>query len=125
MSSQVSGLSDLLKSNLDRGVSSNEDELLQRRDIFGANTYPRKKRKSIWVRSFPYAMAVTFSGVPCLIVHCSCSLVGCRGKRKVFHDVKLFFYDKYKFIKAECICSDCGNKYTFAASELRAYMRTM
>uniref|UniRef100_A0A453L6J8 Cation-transporting P-type ATPase N-terminal domain-containing protein n=1 Tax=Aegilops tauschii subsp. strangulata TaxID=200361 RepID=A0A453L6J8_AEGTS len=48
MSSQVSGLSDLLKSNLDRGVSSNEDELLQRRDIFGANTYPRKKRKSIW-----------------------------------------------------------------------------
>ncbi|VAI19263.1 unnamed protein product [Triticum turgidum subsp. durum] len=44
----VSGLSDLLKSNLDRGVSSNEDELLQRRDIFGANTYPRKKRKSIW-----------------------------------------------------------------------------
>uniref|UniRef100_A0A8R7UJP7 Calcium-transporting ATPase n=1 Tax=Triticum urartu TaxID=4572 RepID=A0A8R7UJP7_TRIUA len=44
----VSGLSDLLKSNLDRGVSSNEDELLQRRDIYGANTYPRKKRKSIW-----------------------------------------------------------------------------
>ncbi|XP_037435057.1 calcium-transporting ATPase 5, plasma membrane-type-like isoform X2 [Triticum dicoccoides] len=44
----VSGLSDLLKSNLDRGVSSNEDELLQRRDIFGANTYPCKKRKSIW-----------------------------------------------------------------------------
>lgn len=44
----VSGLSDLLKSNLDRGINSNEDELLKRRDLFGANTYPRKKRKSIW-----------------------------------------------------------------------------
>ncbi|XP_025803535.1 calcium-transporting ATPase 5, plasma membrane-type-like isoform X3 [Panicum hallii] len=42
------GLSDLLKSNLDKGVSPDEDELLQRRDIFGANTYPRKKRRSIW-----------------------------------------------------------------------------
>ncbi|XP_025803536.1 calcium-transporting ATPase 5, plasma membrane-type-like isoform X4 [Panicum hallii] len=44
----VRGLSDLLKSNLDKGVSPDEDELLQRRDIFGANTYPRKKRRSIW-----------------------------------------------------------------------------
>ncbi|KAM0847840.1 hypothetical protein ACQ4PT_054756 [Festuca glaucescens] len=44
----VSGLSDLLKSNLDRGINSNEEDLLKRRDLFGANTYPRKKRKSIW-----------------------------------------------------------------------------
>ncbi|TVU10103.1 hypothetical protein EJB05_43611, partial [Eragrostis curvula] len=44
----VKGLSDLLKSKLDRGVSPHEDELLQRRQIFGANTYPRKKRRSIW-----------------------------------------------------------------------------
>ena len=72
MSSQVSGLSDLLKSNLDRGVSSNEDELLQRRDIFGANTYPRRKRKSIWVRSslrygsnfFRCALSYTEKGFP-------------------------------------------------------------
>ncbi|XP_039834904.1 calcium-transporting ATPase 5, plasma membrane-type-like isoform X5 [Panicum virgatum] len=44
----VTGLSDLLKSNLDKGVSPDENELLRRRDIFGANTYPRKKRRSIW-----------------------------------------------------------------------------
>jgi Ca2+-transporting ATPase len=45
----VKGLSDLLKSNLDKGASPNEDELLQRRNIYGANTYPRKKRKNILV----------------------------------------------------------------------------
>ncbi|EER99121.2 calcium-transporting ATPase 5, plasma membrane-type isoform X1 [Sorghum bicolor] len=44
----VKGLSDLLKSDLDRGVSPDENELMQRRDIFGANTYPRKERRSIW-----------------------------------------------------------------------------
>ncbi|EEE68995.1 calcium-transporting ATPase 5, plasma membrane-type-like isoform X1 [Oryza sativa Japonica Group] len=43
----VKGLSDLLKSNLEKGISLNADDLLQRRGIFGANTYPRKKRKSI------------------------------------------------------------------------------
>jgi Ca2+-transporting ATPase len=52
--SQVSGLSGLLKSNLERGINSNEEDLLKRRDLFGANTYPRKKRKGIWVHSFPY-----------------------------------------------------------------------
>ena len=46
---QVKGLSDLLKSDLDKGASPNEDELLQRRNIYGANTYPRKKRKNILV----------------------------------------------------------------------------
>jgi Ca2+-transporting ATPase len=59
MPSQVSGLSDLLKSNIDRGINSNEDELLKRRGLFGENTYPRKKRKSIWVHSFPSVMTVT------------------------------------------------------------------
>ncbi|XP_072147580.1 calcium-transporting ATPase 5, plasma membrane-type [Setaria viridis] len=44
----VRGLSDLLKSSLDKGVSPDEEELLLRRDIFGANTYPHKKRRSIW-----------------------------------------------------------------------------
>ncbi|XP_066394611.1 calcium-transporting ATPase 5, plasma membrane-type-like isoform X1 [Miscanthus floridulus] len=44
----VKGLSDLLKSDLDRGVSPDENELVRRRDIFGANTYPRKERRSIW-----------------------------------------------------------------------------
>jgi Ca2+-transporting ATPase len=48
----VKGLSDLLKSNLEKGISLNADDLLQRRGIFGANTYPRKKRKSILVYAF-------------------------------------------------------------------------
>uniref|UniRef100_A0A0D9X9S3 Calcium-transporting ATPase n=1 Tax=Leersia perrieri TaxID=77586 RepID=A0A0D9X9S3_9ORYZ len=43
----VKGLSNLLKTNLDKGISPNGDELLQRRGVFGSNTYPRKKRKSI------------------------------------------------------------------------------
>ncbi|KAG8047861.1 hypothetical protein GUJ93_ZPchr0008g12694 [Zizania palustris] len=43
----VKGLSNLLNSNLDKGISPNTDELLKRRDVFGSNTYPRKKRKSI------------------------------------------------------------------------------
>ncbi|ONM03115.1 Calcium-transporting ATPase 9 plasma membrane-type [Zea mays] len=43
----VKGLSDLLKSNLEKGVSPNEDELLQRKNVYGSNTYPRKKRKNI------------------------------------------------------------------------------
>ncbi|KAM0905602.1 hypothetical protein ACQ4PT_017279 [Festuca glaucescens] len=43
----VEGLSGLLKSDLDRGINAAEDELSQRRDVFGANTYPRKKRKNI------------------------------------------------------------------------------
>ncbi|OEL14730.1 Calcium-transporting ATPase 8, plasma membrane-type [Dichanthelium oligosanthes] len=43
----VKGLSNLLKSNLDKGVNPNEDEVLLRRNVYGANTYPRKKRKNI------------------------------------------------------------------------------
>ncbi|KAK3122188.1 hypothetical protein QOZ80_8BG0666200 [Eleusine coracana subsp. coracana] len=43
----VRGLSDLLKSSLDRGISPNEEELSQRRNSYGSNTYPRKKRKNI------------------------------------------------------------------------------
>ncbi|KAF8694900.1 hypothetical protein HU200_038003 [Digitaria exilis] len=55
----VRGLSDLLKSNLDEGVCPHEDELLQRRDIFGANTYPRKKRRSIWCFVFEACQDLT------------------------------------------------------------------
>ncbi|XP_015696709.1 calcium-transporting ATPase 5, plasma membrane-type-like isoform X2 [Oryza brachyantha] len=44
----VGGLSDLLKSDVDRGINPNEDDVMLRREIFGANTYPRKKRRSIW-----------------------------------------------------------------------------
>ncbi|RWW12054.1 hypothetical protein GW17_00024295 [Ensete ventricosum] len=45
----VKGLSDLLNTNLDRGISGDDAEILHRRNIFGANTYPRKKGRSFWV----------------------------------------------------------------------------
>ncbi|XP_066396284.1 calcium-transporting ATPase 5, plasma membrane-type-like [Miscanthus floridulus] len=55
----VKGLSDLLKSDLDEGVSPDENELMRRRDIFGANTYPRKERRSIWYFVFEACQDLT------------------------------------------------------------------
>ncbi|KAM0933755.1 putative P-type Ca(2+) transporter [Dioscorea sansibarensis] len=45
----VKGLSNLLKTNLDKGISGDDSDLLRRRNAFGANTYPRKKGRSFWV----------------------------------------------------------------------------
>ncbi|CAH1422950.1 unnamed protein product [Lactuca virosa] len=42
----VQGLSEMLKTNLDRGVQRHEDELRNRRNAFGSNTYPVKKGRS-------------------------------------------------------------------------------
>ncbi|CAD6224351.1 unnamed protein product [Miscanthus lutarioriparius] len=55
----VKGLSDLLKSDLDEGVSPDENELMRRRDIFGANTYPRKERRSVWYFVFEACQDLT------------------------------------------------------------------
>uniref|UniRef100_A0A1D1XC54 Calcium-transporting ATPase n=2 Tax=Anthurium amnicola TaxID=1678845 RepID=A0A1D1XC54_9ARAE len=45
----VKGLANFLKTNLDRGISGDDTELLRRRSAFGCNTYPRKKGRSFWV----------------------------------------------------------------------------
>ncbi|XP_064949550.1 calcium-transporting ATPase 5, plasma membrane-type-like [Musa acuminata AAA Group] len=45
----VKGLSDLLNTNIDRGINGDDAEILHRRNIFGSNTYPRKKGRSFWV----------------------------------------------------------------------------
>ncbi|MQL95173.1 hypothetical protein Taro_027835, partial [Colocasia esculenta] len=45
----VKGLANLLKTNLDKGISADESELLRRKNAFGSNTYPRKKGRSFWV----------------------------------------------------------------------------
>ncbi|KAJ0985137.1 hypothetical protein J5N97_003493 [Dioscorea zingiberensis] len=45
----VEGLSAMLKTNLDRGLSGDDVELHSRRDAFGSNTYPRKKRRNFWM----------------------------------------------------------------------------
>ncbi|XP_008789606.2 calcium-transporting ATPase 5, plasma membrane-type-like [Phoenix dactylifera] len=45
----VKGLANLLKTNLDRGISGDDAELSRRRNAFGANTYPQMKGRSFWV----------------------------------------------------------------------------
>lgn len=47
---QIKGLSNLLKSNLERGINADVAELQRRKELFGTNTYPRKKGRSFFVR---------------------------------------------------------------------------
>ena len=44
----VKGLSNFLKSDLDKGISGDDIDLSKRKNAFGTNTYPRKKGKSLW-----------------------------------------------------------------------------
>ncbi|KAF8389408.1 hypothetical protein HHK36_026103 [Tetracentron sinense] len=46
---QVKGLSDSLKTNLEKGIGGDDADLLKRRNAFGSNTYPRKKGRSFWM----------------------------------------------------------------------------
>ncbi|KAL9684528.1 hypothetical protein QQ045_021969 [Rhodiola kirilowii] len=43
------GLANMLKTSLEKGIPEDDDELLKRKNAFGANTYPRKKGRSFWV----------------------------------------------------------------------------
>lgn len=45
----VKGLSNMLKTNLDKGITGDEADISRRRSAFGANTYPQKKGRSFWV----------------------------------------------------------------------------
>ncbi|XP_022149628.1 calcium-transporting ATPase 9, plasma membrane-type isoform X2 [Momordica charantia] len=42
----VKGLSNLLKTNIEKGILGDETDLLKRTNAFGSNTYPRKKGRS-------------------------------------------------------------------------------
>ncbi|CAJ1954926.1 unnamed protein product [Sphenostylis stenocarpa] len=44
----VKGLSNLLKSIPDKGISGDDVDLVKRKNAFGTNTYPRKKGRSFW-----------------------------------------------------------------------------
>ncbi|KAK7372156.1 hypothetical protein VNO80_05526 [Phaseolus coccineus] len=44
----IKGLSNLIKSNPDKGISGDDADLLKRKNAFGTNTYPRKKGRSFW-----------------------------------------------------------------------------
>ncbi|RZB58019.1 Calcium-transporting ATPase 9, plasma membrane-type [Glycine soja] len=41
----IRGLSNLIKSNPDKGISGDDAHLLKRKNAFGTNTYPRKKEE--------------------------------------------------------------------------------
>ncbi|CAL9227380.1 unnamed protein product [Arabidopsis halleri] len=41
-------LSDLLKTNLEKGIHGDDDDILKRKSAFGSNTYPQKKGRSFW-----------------------------------------------------------------------------
>ncbi|XP_028114250.1 calcium-transporting ATPase 10, plasma membrane-type-like isoform X3 [Camellia sinensis] len=42
----VKGLADMLKTNVEKGIHGDDDDLLKRKNAFGSNTYPRKKGRS-------------------------------------------------------------------------------
>ncbi|XAR63756.1 Calcium-transporting ATPase [Bertholletia excelsa] len=44
----VKGLADMLKTNIERGINGDDDDLVKRRNAFGSNMYPRKKGRSFW-----------------------------------------------------------------------------
>ncbi|XP_012080805.1 calcium-transporting ATPase 10, plasma membrane-type isoform X1 [Jatropha curcas] len=45
----VKGLSDLLKTNTEKGIHGDDADLLKRKNAFGSNTYPQKKGRSFWM----------------------------------------------------------------------------
>uniref|UniRef100_A0A453NIS5 Uncharacterized protein n=1 Tax=Aegilops tauschii subsp. strangulata TaxID=200361 RepID=A0A453NIS5_AEGTS len=45
---RVKGLTNLLKTNPEKGIHGDEADLSCRANAFGANRYPRKKGKSFW-----------------------------------------------------------------------------
>ncbi|KAI3868963.1 hypothetical protein MKX03_003334 [Papaver bracteatum] len=44
----VNGLSEMLKTNSDKGITGDDDDILSRKNIFGSNTYPQKKSRTFW-----------------------------------------------------------------------------
>ncbi|XP_059637464.1 calcium-transporting ATPase 10, plasma membrane-type-like [Cornus florida] len=44
----VKGLEDKLKTNLEKGIPGHDDDILERKEVFGSNTYPREKGRSFW-----------------------------------------------------------------------------
>ncbi|XP_031096089.1 calcium-transporting ATPase 9, plasma membrane-type-like [Ipomoea triloba] len=45
----VVGVAEKLKSNLEKGVHGDEADLLERKNRYGSNTYPRKKGRNFWM----------------------------------------------------------------------------
>ncbi|KAM6563257.1 hypothetical protein CsatB_023255 [Cannabis sativa] len=45
----VNGVAELIKTNVEKGIDGDDEDLLKRRNAFGSNTYPRKKGRSFWM----------------------------------------------------------------------------
>ncbi|KAL8254770.1 hypothetical protein R6Q59_032991 [Mikania micrantha] len=45
----ITGLAEKLKTNLDKGIHEDESNILDRKNVYGSNTYPRKKGRSFWM----------------------------------------------------------------------------
>lgn len=45
----MKGIANLLKTNFEKGLSGDDEDLLNRRNALGANRYPRKKGRSFLV----------------------------------------------------------------------------
>lgn len=46
----------MLRTDVETGISGDDNEFAERRDVFGSNTYPIKKGKTFWVIFFLYAV---------------------------------------------------------------------
>ncbi|KNA25604.1 hypothetical protein SOVF_005140 isoform B [Spinacia oleracea] len=44
----VTGLAEKLKSNVEQGIPGNDEDILQRKNVFGTNTYAQKKGRTFW-----------------------------------------------------------------------------
>ncbi|KAL1551848.1 Calcium-transporting ATPase 9, plasma membrane-type [Salvia divinorum] len=46
---RVKGISGMLRTDVETGITGDDDEFAQRRDAFGSNTYPVKKGRTFWM----------------------------------------------------------------------------
>lgn len=69
---QVKGLSGLLKTNLEKGISCDDTDLSKRRNSFGSNTYPLKKG-----RSFLVLFDITFLFFLSIAIFCKVYTASC------------------------------------------------
>lgn len=47
-------MAEKLKSNPEKGVDGDETDIINRKNAFGSNTYPRKKGRNFWVSNIHF-----------------------------------------------------------------------
>lgn len=74
---QVKGLSELLKTNLEKGISGDDTDLSNRRNSFGSNTYPLKKGRSFLVLFDIILLFFSSIAIFCQVYTASCYSLLC------------------------------------------------